>query len=272
MIKDLMIRLDGTVADEARLAVAQELAQAFNSRIVALFFNIIPVVLFEEETGVAAAEMLQRVHEVGDRTEAILRQRLARLHQPAELRRFDDIANGIGDIAAQEARAADVFLALRADKPPDDRGEFVEPVLFGSGRHVLVFPERRRDRLLGGNVILGWNGSREAARAMAESLPYLRRAVSVTVSVVTGERAVEAEAALGEDAVSHLRQHDIPATLRRVEMREDAGATLIREARELDAHLIVIGGYGHSRLREYLLGGTTRRLLREAPVPLLIAH
>jgi nucleotide-binding universal stress UspA family protein len=112
-------------------------------------------------------------------------------------------------------------------------------------------------------IVLAWNGSRESARALAEALPYMHHAKEVTVVVVDDEPPVELKAALGVDAVTHLKHHEINVILHRVRMRDgDVGATLIAEARRLEANLIVMGAYGHSRVREWLLGGATYTLLQ----------
>lgn len=122
-------------------------------------------------------------------------------------------------------------------------------------------------------ILVAWNGSRESARALAEALPYLCKAKEATVVVVGGDSPAELQAVLGKDAVNHLRHHGITAVLHHAMMRDnDMGATLIVEAKRLKADLIVMGGYGHSRLREWLLGGATYKLLHKSPVPLLIAH
>jgi nucleotide-binding universal stress UspA family protein len=95
----------------------------------------------------------------------------------------------------------------------------------------------------------------------------------VTIVVVDEGSPAELQAVLGQDAVNHLRDHGIAAVLHHTMLRDDdIGATLIAEARRLEADLIVMGGYGHSRLREWLLDGVTYELLHKSFVPLLVAH
>ena len=123
------------------------------------------------------------------------------------------------------------------------------------------------------NIVVAWNGSRESARALAESLPYLHLARKVGVLVVEGENPTEADSLKGNDAVLHLRHHGINAVKCRAIGEEDEIAdVLIAECRRLDANLLVMGSYGHSRLHELLPGSTTDRILRRSPFLLLIAH
>jgi nucleotide-binding universal stress UspA family protein len=164
-------------------------------------------------------------------------------------------------------------VALHPNGAPQEPEHLVETVLFGSGRHLILLPNRKPAKMIFERIVLAWNGSRESARALAEALPYMHKAKEVTVVVVDDEPPVELKAALGVDAVTHLKHHEINVILHRVRMRDgDVGATLIAEARRLEANLIVMGAYGHSRVREWLLGGATYTLLHKAPIPLLIAH
>jgi nucleotide-binding universal stress UspA family protein len=275
MIKDVMVRLDGTAADEARLAAANDIADLFQSQVIGLFLNVLPVVIAAEDGigAIRAAELLQKAREAGDSIEARLTQRLARLQKPMDLRRFDILNDAAGDVAAREARAADTFVALRPNGASQEPEYLVESVLFGSGRHILLVPNRKPTKVMADRILVAWNGTRESARALAEALPYLHKAQQTTVVVVDDEPPTEAQAMLGKDAVNHLKHHGIKAALHYARLRNhDVGATLIAEARRLKADLIVMGGYGHSRLREWLLGGATYELLHKAPVPLLIAH
>jgi nucleotide-binding universal stress UspA family protein len=275
MIKDVMVHLDGTAADEVRLAAGNDIADVFHSHIVGLFLNVLPVLIVPEDGigSMQSAELLNQARTAGDKVEEKLSQRLTRLQKPVELRRFDILNDTAGDVAAREARTADAFVALRPNGASRGAEELVEGVLFGSGRHVWLLPTRKSAKAAFDRILVAWNGSRESARALAEALPYLHKAKEAVVVVIDETSATEGQAIVGKDAINHLRHHGITAVLHRAIVRDnDIAATLIAEARRLKSDLIVMGGYGHSRLREWLLGGTTYKLLHKSPVPLLIAH
>ncbi len=275
MIKDVMVRLDGTRNDEACLTAVDQIAEYFDSHIVGLFLNVLPLMIPSEGDTAAAVESTQLIDEAraqGDKLEVKLRQRLLRLQKPVEMRRFDTFSNAMGDIAAREARTADVFVELRPNGSSREPESLVESVLFGSGRHLFLVPKGKTAPPAFDHVLVAWNGSREAARAVAEALPYLRKAETVSVVVVDDTDPVEDQTKIGKDLVEHLQHHGVAATVHRVRKDGHVGSTLIAECKRLKADLVVMGGYGHSRLREWLLGGATYEMLHNAPVPLLIAH
>lgn len=273
MIKDVMVSLDGTPADEIRLAAVTDIAEYFPIEVTGLFLNMLPAIGPAEWDGLGArqtAQILAEARETSDELAAGVERRLKTLQLPVRLRRIDVAAGTQGHVAAQEARAADVFVGLRPNGIGTD-SQLIENVLFETGRHIYLVPEDRGGPRVLDHIVLAWNGTREATRAVAEAMPYLMKAKTVDVVVV--QDTLLATPVPGPTIVEHLLHHGVGAQL--YEVRHRAGgvaATLIAEARERKADLIVMGGYGHSRLREWLLGGVTHQLMHETPVPLVLAH
>jgi nucleotide-binding universal stress UspA family protein len=261
MIKDVMVRLDGTSGDDARLAAAAQIARMFESHITGLFFNVVP----EGRTGASgkAAE-----------TENLLFERLERLQLSAVLRRLDVRDElDISESALPVVRTADVFVALRPNRGAGEPKDLIDNVLFGGGRHLFLVPENWTGFTPLENILVAWNGSRESARAMAEALPYLHQATKVGVLVVEGEHESKTDPMKANDAMLHLRHHGIDTVkYRAVGEEDDTADVLAEQCRGLGANLLVMGSYGHSAQHELLPGSTTSRMLRISPVPLLIAH
>ncbi|CAA2141642.1 universal stress protein [Hyphomicrobium sp. ghe19] len=275
MIKDVMVSLDGSAADQTRLHAAESIADLYDGRIIGLFVNLLPALLAADAdmAALGTVSLIEKAKKEGDRVKEDLTKRLIALGRPVEIRRFDAFIEESAGIAAREARSADAFVGLlpNESREPND---LVESVLFGSGRHLFLAPHGKPEtKFHFESILIAWNGSREATRALAEAMPYMRRAKSVEVVLVSEDATDEPEAIVADEVLDHLEHHGIPAELRHImNPKESVGKALLEEARRRDADVLVMGGYGHSRLREWLLGGVTYELLNSSSVPLIIAH
>lgn len=277
MYRDIIVHLDNGPADEARIAFADHLAGMFKAHLTGLFINMIPGMSMPIEAGYIGAQILadlQREAEIeGARIQEMLAGKLGRLAGPTEVRRIDAIIDEGAQRAAMEARWADTFICSRpAPNTPSglpDWQTLCEQVLFGSGRSLFLLPDRPASLGLE-RILIAWNGSREATRAVAEAMPLLRKAKQVTIATV--DRGDPAHDQPGADLARHLDRQDVKVALHNMQGGGNAADILLNEARSRDAGLIVMGGYGHSRLREWVLGGVTRDLMARTPIPLLMAH
>ncbi len=274
MIRDIMVHLDATEGDTLRLAHAAALAETFKAHLTGLLVNSLPGFAMSADasgTGtVYMAELVEQAVAEGDVLEKEIATRMNRLAAPHDLVRVDAVPDTVGYHAGAIARYCDVFLATR----PSVDGEsgqrwmgLIEGVLFGSGRGLMLVPEGRTVAPVK-RIVIAWNGSREATRAVAEAMPLLAKAARVVV--------VSAERSPGDDELDtrlarHLDRHGVKVTQHDVRAHDPADA-ILNEAGSVEADLIVMGAYGHSRLREWVLGGVTRDLLLRSPVPLFLAH
>jgi nucleotide-binding universal stress UspA family protein len=151
-----------------------------------------------------------------------------------------------------------------------DRG-LIEHMLFESGRPLIVVPPGR-DVFSSARVIVAWDGSAKAARAMNDALPFLRAAEQVEVVTVSGEKDLSTSLP-GAEVAPHLVRHGVNVSVVELEVENgDVTETLRRRAILSRADMIVMGAFVHSRLRQMVLGGVTQSLLKSCPVPLLLSH
>jgi nucleotide-binding universal stress UspA family protein len=180
----------------------------------------------------------------------------------------DEAARRFGEIA----RDYDLSVVAQAE-PDGDIGETlaIEAALFNSGRPVLVVPYIHSTGLRLGRVMVCWDGSRSAARAVGDAMPLLRRVGAV--EVVTIESRERRNEIAGAKIAEHLARHGLKVELKPVIGTDsEAAETILSHAADNAVDLIVMGGYGHSRLREFVLGGATEGMLRAMTVPTLMAH
>jgi nucleotide-binding universal stress UspA family protein len=148
-----------------------------------------------------------------------------------------------------------------------------EQVLMHGGTATLVMPTTGRFERIGQNVVIAWNATRESARAVHDAMPILRRARVVHLVCLERESDLRHISRLQiNDARDWLVRHGVELHVHQEPVRGDVGEALLSRADDLGADLVVMGGYGHSRMAEFLLGGVTRRLLAQMTTPVLLSH
>ena len=150
---------------------------------------------------------------------------------------------------------------------------YAEAIIFGSGRPTLVLPEGPPSRPFELNtVVVAWDFSRSAARAVADAIPILEKAKRVRVVTVTNEKVIDTKHS-SEELAKNLARHGIDVILDKVDAAgRSIGDALNREVASYNADLLVMGAYGHSRFREFILGGATKSMLSNPPLPILFSH
>jgi nucleotide-binding universal stress UspA family protein len=179
----------------------------------------------------------------------------------------------VGAYVAERSRTRDLCIVPVASQS-DGQRSVVEAVAFGSGRPVLTFCPGGVDFPLSGpgTVVVAWDGSRTAARAMADAMPIIRTAREVKVLTVTNDK-LSARSGLGKDVVRHLGTHGISAVAEEVDRDgRQTGLVFAEYIATTRPDLFVMGAYGHSRAREFILGGATEHMLGHPTVSMLLSH
>lgn len=176
----------------------------------------------------------------------------------------------MGDVAAKHSRYFDLCLVGWAPTNQTAR-MLAEAILFGSGRPTLLLPDSTDVGVLG-HVVIAWDGSRVAARAVADARAFLDRASMVTVVTVTDEKPLPGQG-IGERLALGLRTRGLVAKAASIRAGDSSIGTALQEhALKIGGDLLVMGGYGHSRVRDFVLGGATEGILADLRLPVLLSH
>jgi nucleotide-binding universal stress UspA family protein len=280
MYKDLLVTLDAAPQSLVRLEVAARLAERFGAHLVGLYTATVPEAAGRYGYFDPALldplfrEVLDKSRAEADRVRGHFEECVARRGVSAEWR----MATGFpSETTAVHGRYADLVVLGQID-PDDGLASLVRPVpqevALAIGRPILTVPYAGKFAEIGRRVLVGWDAGREATRAINDALPLLAAAQSVTVLAIDPESGFSGHGEVpGADIALHLARHGVKATIERtVSARIGAGETLLSRASDLDADLLVMGAYAHSRVRELLLGGATRTVLESMTVPVLMSH
>jgi nucleotide-binding universal stress UspA family protein len=276
-IGEIVVFVDGRTETAGILEFAAVLAQEYGAHLTAVFMQPLPAS--------TSPEMFAR----GEGIQHVIEAHSAQLEgiEADHRARFDEIVRDLGILSEWRilpwlstelevhARHADLAVVARLDHAARTAGSLGlgESLVMTSGRPVILLPPHGTATRVH-RVLVGWNAGREAVRAVADAMPLLVRADAVEVLVVDPERR---QAAHGEepgaDIARHLARHGVRVDVRRLSSGgEDVGRVLLSRAAAFAADLVVMGAYGHSHLNEWIFGGVTRTVLREAGLPVLMSR
>ncbi|MBX3510159.1 MAG: universal stress protein [Hyphomonadaceae bacterium] len=275
--RDLLAAIFSANDDEPAIAALEGLLRG-NDRGAALLIQPLPNPVYLSSGMMYAEfwpEIVSQARQDFAKEKAALEKRCANAKNITS-RTLETPANVAGADTAVAARHADLTIMVRPDGAPiaDERRAVFEEVLFGSGRPVLLVPPGWRPGVIGRNIVIGWNAKREAARALADAMPFVEAADQVAVVTVDAQPSPGGHGAHpGADITAHLARKGVSATLRNVDgLGREEGEALLADAVAHQADLLVIGGYGKTRMREFVFGGVTRTLSRISSLPLLLSH
>lgn len=284
MLKDILVQIDAAPATATRLDLAISLARKHGAHLIGLCVFDIGLVpgagfgVLDPENTLALVQFEAKLRDEALAIAANLAERFdERVRRDGVQGEWRMVEGRAVVNVALHARYAD--LAILGQENPDDLGvtgwtPVLEAALLTSGRPILVVPYAGHFEQVGHRVLIGWNAHREAARAVHDALALIRGAQSVTVLAVDPDQgAVGHGQEPAADLSRHLARHGLRVTAKQTTSGElDPTDVLLNYAADESCDLIVVGGYGHSRMREIVLGGVTRGLLQRATVPVLMSH
>lgn len=261
--RTILLQLADDAGNEARLRAALALAGRFGARLLALHVTPPPIVPvgYGEGAAYVGPEIIeaqkQAAKAVTERLEATFR----RVCEPASGAVWRHVEGDPGEELARLARTADLTIGPRFEARGIDALALqpIEQTALGAGGPVLIVPPNGFSADLGRRVLVGWNGRKEAARALKDALPFLQGALAVEV-VTIGEEGADSL----EGVLAMLERHGVAASGHRLPGSGNAGADLLARMGEIGADLLAMGVYSHARLRQLVLGGATRHVLQHA--------
>lgn len=275
--KTIVVHLDTSQRAHPRLEIALRLAKHFGAHLTGVFATFSPdprslYVMAGTASYYATHEQLR-----AERRGALERLFHAELNRAAVAGEWVALDEPASFAVPRHGRCADLIIASQDD--PDDPESYIgnyfpENLVMSAGRPVLLVPNATSVTSPGARVVLCWDGSREATRAVHDALPFMRTARLTTILTVSGVRGEAGPRIPGADIATVIARHGIRVEVKDVEAdsRASVGDTLLSQAADLGADLLVMGAYGHARWQELVMGGATRTVLQSMTVPVLMSH
>ncbi len=279
-MKNLLVSLNDYDLRERLSTFAAELARRHDAYLSGVYvvpaLRLYPVVTVHLPPDVLEAQR-KAFHKRGEEVGEVFRKACeeARVHYDWHLE--ESFTPLVVDTVIGMGRMRDLIITGQpaGEEEPDQEADFADRLVMESGRPVLFVPREGKAEANFRYVVVGWNGSREAARALHDGLEFLQRAERVDLVRVNGQpEEEESGGADVEQLASLLVRHGVNAKgyIIPQDGHDDPGAALMNHADEQNADLLVMGAWGHSRLREYVFGGATRHVLQEMKRPVLMSH
>jgi nucleotide-binding universal stress UspA family protein len=275
MLKDIAVLLPVDRPAAALIDCAASVATLFEAHldgIACVYQAINPMIASEAAAVVMAAQYeagVEQAATVLDQFEIAAR----RLDIPHDAKSTFNVSYAATRTVTEMSRLYDLNIVAQPDRSNPSQTDFLsEAVLFGSGRPMLMVPYITRSPIKTDRVLVCWDGGAPAARAVHDAMPFLRKATTIDVVTVNEDEGSASEVSSAA-LVTHLARRDL--TARPYRLTADAPNihnAILSLAADNNTDLIVMGGYGHSRLREFVLGGTTRGIFESLTVPALISH
>src|SRR6202048_3178351 len=277
MSKDIVVNLEHRIGRDPARDFAITIAETFDAHIVGVTFAYAPdfpgYVTLEIPPDIVAAMIAQSEKAALaaiERFEDAARRSLV----SAEHRLLKTIGASAPLILSTLARRFDLSVFMQSEPNGVDNDDMIEASLFESGRPLIVVPYIQKEGLKLDHVVCCWDGSRAAARAINDGLPLLVKATMVDLLIVVNEKTKSGQNEIrGAEIAKHLARHGVKVQIVTVPAADiDVSNAILSYVADVSGTLIVMGGYGHAKLREVILGGVTRDMLKSMTVPVFMSH
>jgi nucleotide-binding universal stress UspA family protein len=278
MIKDVVVNLEHLASRDPARDFAISIAETFDAHVAGVAFAYDPDFLVAiapelppDVTSRIVDESEKSALAAIDRFDEAARRSMV----SAEHRLIKSTWVDAPDVLSNVARRFDLGVFMQSDQDNGiDNDDMIETALFDSGRPVMVVPYIQKDGLKLDHLVCCWDGSRAAARTINDALPLLEKASAVDLLIVLNEKTRSGQNEVrGAEMARHLARHNVKVGIESIPAADvDVTNTILSYVADNSGTLIVMGGYGHARLRELILGGVTHDMLESMTVPVFMSH
>ncbi|MBC3870386.1 universal stress protein [Undibacterium oligocarboniphilum] len=276
--KTVLVHVDESARSELRVQIAADIAKAESAHLIGTAVTGVSRFIYQDGN-ISASDPNLTIHLnfLKERAEKAVAQFNASAEKIGvssyeSMIANDEAGGGIG----LQARYSDLVVigqTNREEPSPSVLPDFPEYIVMNSGRPVLIIPYAGEFKTVGKRPLISWDASREATRALTDALPLLKRADLVQIAIFNPKSIPDAHGEQpGADIALYLARHGIKVEVSVHKTSTDIGNALLSLAHDLDSDLLIMGGYGHSRFREMIMGGVTRTILESMTIPVFMSH
>ena len=272
--RDVLVHVKAQEAWSQHIEVAGQLSKTFGARLTGLYTlrDIATLKVVFGENAPSVIERQAKDTKAAQKAETAFRSFLSKMDINGDWKAGEGAAS---ELLTWASRYHDLIVVEQTDRRTDELGwDAEEQCVLASGRPTLIVPHQGRFPTVGRRILIAWNGSREAARAIHGALPLIEKADRVDLLLGRSKEVFSSITRYPDLKITdYLRRHNPTIDARRFDASDaDAGAAILKAAAQAQSDLLVMGAYGHSWFREWILGGATLHVLREMRVPVLMAH
>lgn len=274
MIRDILVNLATTTKHDRARDYALSLAEMFDAHLTGLAFAYEPIIPMMGPIDGLPASYIDEERAANEKSAQAAKSRFLQASNAARSEAYSPnvTVSGAAHLFAKIGRNYDLCVVEQANVNSSNYDLITEAALFDSGRPVLVIPYIHDKPAKFDTALICWDGSKPAARAVADAIPLLRKAKRIQI-ITVAEAAKITEEFPSAEIAQHLSRHGLAVQVKRIDVEDlDVANTILSHATDIDADFLVMGAYGHNRIREFVLGGVTAQVLSTMTSPVLMSH
>lgn len=276
--KTILVHVDESERCQMRVDIAADIARKSESHLIGAAITGVSRFIYQDgNLGAADPNLSLHLNYLKERAEAAAAKFRVRTDalgvRSSELAVVNDEAGGGMGLLARYSDLLVIGQTNRDEPSPSVLPDFPEYLVLNTGRPVLIIPYAGSFPTIGKRPMIAWDASRAATRAVTDALPLLKEADLVQVAIFNVKADADAHGDQpGADIATYLARHGVKVEVCVHKTKTDIGNAILSLAHDLDSDLLVMGGYGHSRFREMIMGGATRTILESMTIPVLMSH